>query len=123
MDSIKIGEMKKINKINIKFMEVSNMERPEIKAGMLVEYADGHKFLAIPDESGWIRGFGINCQCWATFADYANIIKIGYPEDYNSQEKTTFGKIIWEKSQDIVLTMDQIAEKFGVNVKNLKIQK
>lgn len=99
------------------------MERPEIKAGMLVEYSDGHKFLAVPSESGQIIGFGINCYCLASFTDGANIVKIGYPKNYNNQGNTTFGTVIWEKSQDIVLTMDEIAEKFGVDVKNLKIQK
>lgn len=33
------------------------------------------------------------------------------------------GEILWEKPEEVVLTMNQIAEKFGVPVEQLKIKK
>jgi hypothetical protein len=35
----------------------------------------------------------------------------------------SFLKLLWERQKEVELTMDEIAEKFGIPVKNLKIKK
>lgn len=105
------------------FKEVKNMnKRPEIKAGMLIETASNYKYLVVPNEHGELVGFGITVT-WCSDFNNLNIIKIGYPKCYYNSNKTDFGKVIWEKPNEVILTMDEIAEKFGVDVNNLKIKK
>lgn len=77
------------------------------------------------------KGFDIINECYDDNLDPINpsftdkITKIYCGQGYGSTSKFDFNrdKLLWERNQVVELTMDQIAEKFGINVKNLKIKK
>ena len=39
------------------------------------------------------------------------------------ENRITDGKVLWQKPKEVVLTMDEIAEKFGYSVEQIKIKK
>jgi hypothetical protein len=98
-----------------------------LKPGYLVEYEDGVRCVLTQDVHGNVFGVEIhNDQHWATLKDLSHIVavyQITSPSNLHYQvlfESST--KKVWEK-QEVELTMQQIADKFGIDVNQLKIKK
>ena len=93
----------------------------EIKPGMVLE-TERAKYVVFPTDTAYAEGYvftNINSGGWSTGIPN-NIIAIYNPP---CGGPICSGKILWEKSKEVVLTMDQIAKKFGIPVEQLKIQK
>lgn len=103
-------------------LKLNSMKKPEIKAGMLVE-AGEFKYLVIPNWGGKLVGISSNSAWHSDIPNAENITKIGWPNAYHSNEKFTFGTVLWEKPNEIILSMQEIADKFGIPVEQLKIKK
>ena len=100
-----------------------------LKPGYVVEYDDGVRCILTQDVHGNVFGVEIhNDQHWATLKDLSHIVavyQITSPSNLHYQvlfESST--KKVWEKpKEEIELTMQQIADKFGIDVNQLKIKK
>lgn len=61
-------------------------------------------------------------NCWYTLEDTLSSKDIVKVLDA-PKSRITDGKVLWEKPKEIVLTMDEIAKKFGYPVDQIKIKK
>lgn len=98
-----------------------------LKPGYVVEYDDGVRCILTQDVHGNVFGVEIhNDQHWATLKDLSHIVavyQITSPSNLHYQvlfESST--KKVWER-KETELTMQQIADKFGIDVNQLKIKK
>lgn len=98
-----------------------------LKPGYVVEYDDGVRCVLTQDVHGNVFGVEIhNDQHWAMLKDLSHIVtvyQITSPSNLHYQvlfESST--KKVWER-KEVELTMQQIADKFGINVNQLKIKK
>ena len=108
------------------------MKKSDLKPGMVVEYVNGEKRLVVT----------INAELYlisrAAFADVKsfnddltcsnnpeiNIVKIYLPREAASLSTLLECKnCIWERPKETVLTMQEIADKFGIPIEQLKIKK
>lgn len=115
------------------FPEINNFinkkdMKPELKAGMIVEYNNGQKRLCVEFEGKLgLTGDDGYCKCAHAMLEPGNpqIVKVYQPYDL-SDLKTMFqypGKLIWEKPKEIKeLTLQEIANKFNINVSQLRIK-
>ena len=108
------------------------MKKPDLKPGMVVEYANGDKRLVIVINNklylidtyafAIVESFNDDLEC-ANNPDI-NIVKVFQPKEAASLS-TLFDckNCIWERPKETVLTMQEIADKFGIPVEQLKIKK
>lgn len=108
------------------------MKKSDLKPGMVVEYANGDRRLVIEFNNELV--LLSNCS-WGNLKDYSedlkssgenfNIDKIYKPQFMTGLDSMLKGvyNCIWERPKSIELTMEEIAEKFGINVEQLKIKK
>lgn len=115
----------------VTFNELIQMKKSDLKPGMVVEYASGDKRLvtAINNElflMGERRFCGLeNFNDDLTFSDNPdiNIVKIYQPKEASGLNTLLeCKKCIWERPKETVLTMQEIADKFGIPVEQLKIK-
>lgn len=104
----------------------------EIKAGMVIilneANAENVPYIVFPrtDNLAVVKFKNDNWGSWCLLKDfinrnYNNITRI---HDVAGGEQSLLGDTIWEKSpEEIVLTMDEIAKKFGYPVEQIKIRK
>ena len=99
-----------------------------LKPGHVVEYDDGVRCILTQDVHGNVFGIEIhNDQRWTMLKDLSHIVavyQITSPSNLHYRvlfESST--KKVWEKTKEVELTMQQIADKFGINVDQLKIKK
>ena len=99
-----------------------------LKPGYVVEYDDGVRCILTQDVHGNVFGVEIhNDQHWAILKDLSHIVavyQINSPSNLHYRvlfESST--KKVWEKPEDVELTMQEIADKFGIDVNQLKIKK
>lgn len=113
------------------------MKKSDLKPGMVVEYANGDRrlviefnnklFLLSNDKWGDLGYYTLDLKCPGT-GDF-DINKIYQPQfmtGFDSMLKDVYDCIydcIWERPKPVELTMKEIAEKFGINVEQLKIKK
>lgn len=90
----------------------------EIKPGMVITTANRGSFIAFPTHIG--MALTNNKSGGWTTSIPCNITQI---RDLAENGDLCSGKVLWEKSKEVVLTMDEIAEKFGVPVEQIKIKK
>lgn len=117
----------KLKGFTYKRKDIMKINGIEIKPGMVIVIERDGK------ENHWIV-FPINCglavinyefNIWDDLSSFIRdynkeIIAI---HDLSTGESLKTGKILWEKSKEIILTMDEIAKKFGVSVEQIKIKK
>jgi hypothetical protein len=99
-----------------------------LKPGYIVEYDDGSKFVITQDVHGNNFGLQIGAACmWADLISLHGIVKAYQIDKPGALHKTyvndTHLTLVWEKPKEVELTMQQIADKFGVDVNQLKIKK
>lgn len=99
----------------------------EIKPGMVLIGKDADNrdsiLVAFPLQKG--IGFAtVNSKyaCWTT--DYTTRIKrLTEIRDLAPDDNIIKGNLLWDESKEVVLTMDEIAKKFGYPVEQIKIMK
>lgn len=108
-----------------KIMKINGIE---IKPGMSIyiyEKNYSHLYIVFPIEDGlglvpykeggkWIGLSEFLDAYEEDIVAICGLAKIGHPIGFN---------ILWEKPKEVVITMDEIAKKFGVPVEQLKIKK
>lgn len=99
-----------------------------LKPGYVIEYEDGNKFIITQDVHG--NNFGIqlgNAIMWSSLDVLDSIVKVYQINRPGALHKTfiydTHLTLVWEKPKEVELTMQQIADKFGIDVNQLKIKK
>lgn len=109
------------------------MKKSDLKPGMVVEYANGKRRLVIEfcdklvllGNNNWgdlaILSEDLVCLFNEDFT-IDKVYKPGYMSGLNSM-LTSEQLCIWERPKSVELTMEEIAEKFGINVEQLKIKK
>jgi glycine/serine hydroxymethyltransferase len=98
-----------------------------VKPGYVVEYDDGSRFVITQDVHG--NNFGVQIGgaiMWADFTHLDGIVKAYQINRPGALHKTftydTHLTLVWER-KEVELTMQQIADKFGIDVNQLKIKK
>lgn len=99
-----------------------------LKPGYVVEWDDGSRFVITQDVHG--NNFGLQLGAaimWADFNHLDGIVKVYQINKPGALHKTflhdTHLTLVWEKPKEVELTMQQIADKFGIDVNQLKIKK
>ena len=99
-----------------------------LKPGYVVEFDDGSKFVITQDVHG--NNFGLQLGAdimWADFIHLDGIVKVYQINKPGALHKTftydTHLTLVWEKPKEVELTMQEIADKFGIDVNQLKIKK
>lgn len=109
------------------------MKKPDLKPGMVVEYANGKRRLVIEfnnqlallgnDNWGDLELISEDLEFLANEDFTINkVYNPGYMQGLNSMLESSH-PCIWERPKSVELTMEDIAEKFGINVEQLKIKK
>ena len=74
--------------------------------------------------TGWGCTFKTGEKCVVVRRDVYEVIELSEGKKIRLNEYGVKGyKVLVKKPKKVVLTMDEIAEKFGIDVKNLKIKK
>lgn len=99
-----------------------------LKPGYVVEYDDGSKFVITQDVHGNNFGLQIGASImWDSLELLDGIVKVYQINRPGALHKTfiydTHLTLVWEKPKEVELTMQQIADKFGIDVNQLKIKK
>lgn len=96
----------------------------EIKPGMVIETQSKGIWVVFPTEKG-LSVIKYQENSWYLLESFVKYFKDDIEVIYglSNGDSLTGGIKLWEKSKEIVLTMDQIAEKFGIPVEKLKIKK
>ncbi len=99
-----------------------------LKPGYVVEYDDGSRFIITQDVHGNNFGLQIGAAIMRDslgILDY--IVKVYQIDRPGALHKTFIHDshltLVWEKPKEVELTMQQIADKFGIDVNQLKIKK
>ena len=99
-----------------------------LKPGYVVKHTDGLKFVITQDVHG--NNFGVQigkANLWSSLSNLELIDKVyqinkpGALHEICIQEH--YLTLVWEKPKETELTMQQIADKFGIDVNQLKIKK
>ena len=98
-----------------------------LKPGYVVEYDDGLRFVITQDVYG--NNFGLQLGAaimWSNFIHLDGIVKVYQINKPGALHKTftydTHLTLVWER-KEVELTMQEIADKFGIDVNQLKIKK
>ena len=98
----------------------------EIKPGMILTTSTEVIYIVFPSKNGLA---GVNYHeehtgynCWYSLQQIINNNEIVIIRDA-PKNQIYDGNILWEKSKEVVLTMDEIAKKFGYPVERIKITK
>lgn len=101
----------------------------KLEVGMIVEYKSGDRRLILPDSKGNLFLSRLNYFKPSTIKsadkyEIYKVYKIKYQTDLNSLLKCSNNlELIWEKPKEVELTIQEIADKFGISVEQLKIKK
>lgn len=99
-----------------------------LKPGYVVEYDDGSRFVITQDVHGNNFGLQIGASImWDSLDILDYIVKVYQIDRPGALHKTFIHDshltLVWEKPKEVELTMQQIADKFGIDVNQLKIKK
>jgi hypothetical protein len=108
------------------------MRKSDLKPGMVVEYANGERRLVVTINNDLylisrasfadVKSFNDDLTCDSD--PKINIVKVFQPKEAASLSSLLdCSNCIWERPKEIVLTMQEIADKFGIPVEQLKIKK
>lgn len=100
-----------------------------LKPGYIVEYDNGTQFILSQDIHGNVFGTSLGCvSSWTALLECGNafivkVYEVTNPSCYHLGINRAKLPIVWEKPKEVELTMQEIADKFGINVNQLKIKK
>lgn len=113
------------------FKRQNPIQQKHLRSGMVVEYANGERRLVtdimgkliLISEDGFQPLSEYNEDL--TIGDYSNTVinKVGISEPYCLEVMLKGATIVWERPKEVELTMQEIADKFGIPVELLKIKK
>lgn len=97
----------------------------EIKPGMVITTNNIAHWVVFPFE----EGLGVVCYGDKIWGSIGNFI-LNYKKDItfirdkvsSINNSLTSGKVLWEKSKKVVITKQEVADKFGISLKNLRIK-
>lgn len=99
-----------------------------LKPGYVVEHTDGLRFVVTQDVHG--NNFGLQIGksvLWSSLVNLELIDKVYQINKPGALHVTRiqdhYLTLVWEKPKEVELTMQQIADKFGIDVNQLKIKK
>lgn len=119
------------NKYQCSHKWIAPMKQKELKdylkPGYVVEYEEGNKFVITQDVHGNMFGIQLGeALLWSSLTDLDSITKVYQIDKPGCLHKLHGGNhyltLVWEK-KEVELTMQQIADKFGIDVNQLKIKK
>lgn len=113
------------------FKRQNPIQKKHLRSGMIVEYSNGERKLItdirgeliLISEDGFQPLSEYNENLTINNCPDITINKIGLSCPSSLKGMFFNATIIWERSKEVELTMDEIAEKFGIDVKQLKIKK
>jgi hypothetical protein len=120
------------NRYQCSHLWIAPMKQKELKdylkPGYVVEYDDGDRCLLTQDAHGNVFGIEIGKAAHWDSLHYLEYIvavyQIDKPTNLHDQINWTYLTKVWEKpKEEVELTMQQIADKFGIDVNQLKIKK
>lgn len=102
-------------------MEINGIE---IKPGMVIETQSTNTWIVFPTEKG-LAVTSYQANQWDNLNSFIEDFKDNIETIYDLSDSNflTGGIKLWEKPKEIVLTMDEIAKKFGIPVEQLRIKK
>jgi hypothetical protein len=114
------------------FNDLIQMKKSDLKPGMVVEYANGERRLVVTINNDLylisrasfadVKSFNDDLTCDSDLK--LNIVKVFQPKEAASLSSLLdCSNCIWERPKEIVLTMQEIADKFGIPVEQLRIKK
>lgn len=117
----------KLKGFTYKRKDIMKINGVEIKPGMVLIGKDANNrdniLVAFPLQKG--IGFATvrsDATSWTT--DYTTRIKrLIEIRDLAPDDNIVKGNLLWDESREVVLTMDEIAKKFGYSVEQIKIKK
>lgn len=108
------------------------MKKSELKPGMVIEYANGERRLVVEFHNRLVL---LGTDNWSDLESYNSDLECLYIKEHTinkvyepwsmlglSSMLKCVHPCIWER-KSVELTMEEIAEKFGINVEQLKIKK
>nr|DAR02419.1 MAG TPA: hypothetical protein [Crassvirales sp.] len=95
----------------------------EIKPGMVITTTNNSFWIAFPTEKG-LAVINYGAYTWDLIDNFINHYKekIISIRDLSKGKSLSEGNILWKKSEEVVLTMQEIADKFNIPLKNLRIK-
>ena len=108
------------------------MKKSDLKPGMVVEYANSEKRLVVAinaelyliSRSSFMDVKSFNEDLIYNSDSEINIVKVYQPKEAASLSTLLqCNNCIWVRPKETVLTMQEIADKFGIPVEQLKIKK
>lgn len=98
-----------------------------LKPGYVVEYEGGNKFVITQDVHGNMFGIQLGeALLWSSLTNLDSITKVYQINEPGCLHKPCshnhYLTLVWER-KEVELTMQQIADKFGIDVNQLKIKK
>lgn len=114
------------------FNDLIQMKKSDLKPGMVTEYASGEKRLVVTINNELylisrasfadVKSFNDDMTCSSN--PDIDIVKVYLPREAASLSTLFECKnCIWERPKEVIVTMDEIAKKFGCDVSQLKIKK
>lgn len=107
------------------------MKKSDLKPGMVIEYVNGERRLVVSINNelylisshmfATVKSFTDDLKC-ITNPD-RNIVKVFQPEASSLSSLLNCNNCIWVRPKETVLTMQEIADKFGISVEQLRIKK
>ena len=96
-----------------------------LKPGYVIEYDDGSRFVITQDVHGNIYGISLGeTGSWTSLESTEGIVKVyevTKPRCYHITYQVDKLPVVWER-KEVELTMQEIADKFGINVNQLRIK-
>ena len=95
----------------------------EIKPGMVITTTNNYYWVVFPTKKG-LAVVSYQDTSWYFIYNFIktykeNIVSI---KDLTKEYTLSGGNILWEKSKEVVLTMQEIADKFDIPLKDLRIK-
>lgn len=126
-----------VSAYNVKLINTENMKeftKNDLKTGMIVELNNGNRYLLVNDTligvTGQMNFSHYNENLIYNGDNTYNINKVYLHENhywgrgFNETLKSLCGAtLLWERPKEVELTMQEIADKFGIPVEQLKIKK
>ena len=108
------------------------MKKSDLKPGMVIEYANCEKRLVVTinnelyliSRASFMDVKSFNEDLTYNSDPKINIVKVYQPKEAASLSTLLLcNNCIWKRPKETVLTMQEIADKFGIPVEQLKIKK
>lgn len=100
----------------------------EIKPGIGIyvddKYNNNNLYIVFPTKDGLgLINYGLSCH-WLHLDQFLSEYKNRIVAIYDlANEHSITGKILWEAPKKVIITMEEIAKKFGVSVEQIQIEK